>query len=159
LRPHQWRSLWSSAIPLSARTVWYRAIYAKLPTKSLLHFRIPHDHLTPHCIICSTFTVEDNLHFLFSYPLKLLVWRDMFQSFICSTPFSDAILLHYLTEILFCKGISVDRDTSLPFADLSLRQIFACTLLTIWQAHWRWTFNRTPFLVTSVSQSLTRSLA
>ncbi|CEP14639.1 hypothetical protein [Parasitella parasitica] len=57
------------------------------------------------------------IHFLFSCPFKLLVWQEMCHSFICTTPFSDTILLHHLTEILFCKGISVDRDT-LPFLSL-----------------------------------------
>ncbi|CEP16676.1 hypothetical protein [Parasitella parasitica] len=159
LRPHQWRVLLSTAVPLTARTVWYRAIHAKLPIKSLLHFRIPHDHPSPNCTICLNSTVEDSLHFLFSCPLKLLVWREMFHSFICTTPFSDDILLQLLAELLHYKGIPVNRDPSLPFADLSISQLFACALLTIWQAHWRWIIVRIPFLVTSANHHLTRSLA
>jgi len=158
LRPHQWRLLWSTSIPLTARTVWFRSIHRKLPTKSILHHFIPQDHPSPHCTVCSTSTVEDHTHFLFSCPLKLLVWREMYNSFISSAPITDTNLVQHLNDLLQCKSISVDRDASLPFPDLSLPQLFACTLVAIWQAHWRWIFDTTPFLLIPVRHCLTRFL-
>lgn len=158
LPPHQWRSFWSASIPTSARTVWYRAIHQKIPTRSLLHTLIPQDHPSPDCTICSSSSTETISHFLFSCPPKFLVWREMFQTYIHPSPLSDANLLHSLQKLLICSPPPQDRDTSLPLTDLSFHQLFAVTLVTIWQAHWRWIFDRTPFLSTSVTHRLTRSL-
>ncbi|EPB84004.1 hypothetical protein HMPREF1544_09275 [Mucor circinelloides 1006PhL] len=158
LRPHQWRLLWSTRIPLSARTVWFRSIHHKLPTKAILHHCIPRDHPSPNCTLCSPSTAEDQHHFLFSCPLKFSVWKEMYYSFISTAPITDTILLQHLIDLLQCKSPSMDRDESLPFADLSLHQLFACTLLAIWQAHWRWIFDTTPFLLIPVRHCLTRFL-
>ena len=158
LRPHQWRQLWSIPIPLTARTVWFRSLHGKLPRKSILHHHIPHDHPSPYCTICSTSTVEDHIHFLVSCPLKFPIWKEMYHSFISTAPITDTILLQHLIDLLQCKSLSMDRDEPLPFADLSLNQLFACTLLAIWQAHWRWIFDTTPFLLIPVRHCLTRFL-
>ncbi|EPB87254.1 hypothetical protein HMPREF1544_05976 [Mucor circinelloides 1006PhL] len=75
-----------------------------------------------------------------------------------TAPITDTILLQHLIDLLQCQSPSLDRDESLPFADLSLHQLFACTLLAIWQAHWRWIFDTTPFLLIPVRHCLTRFL-
>ncbi|KAG1079539.1 hypothetical protein G6F42_023714 [Rhizopus arrhizus] len=75
LQPHQWRLLWPTSISLSARTVWFRSLHHKLPTKAILHRCIPRDHPSPNCNLCSLSTAEDQHHFLFSCPLKFPVWK------------------------------------------------------------------------------------
>lgn len=82
--------------PPPARTVWYKAIFHKIPSRSLLHYRIPQDHPSPLCNICSNSSVEDVTHFLFSCPSKLLVWREMYQTYISPSVLSDAALLYSL---------------------------------------------------------------
>lgn len=160
LRPSQWRSFWSLAIPLPARTVWYRAIYEKIPTRALLHLRIPDQHPSPLCTICSTSTTEDITHFLFSCPSKLLVWRRIYLSYLFDSPSITTVeLTHFFQQTLLCSSPPLERDISLPFNELSISQIFATTLLTIWQAHWRWIFDRTPFFADTVQHRIARSLA
>ncbi|KAI8643356.1 hypothetical protein BD408DRAFT_342553, partial [Parasitella parasitica] len=82
----------------------------------------------------STETIK---HFLFSCPPKLLVWREMYQTYIHSSTLSDANFLHSLQQVLLCSPPPQDRDTSVPPTDLSFRQLFAVILVTIWQTHWR----------------------
>ncbi|GAN08918.1 hypothetical protein MAM1_0232d08438, partial [Mucor ambiguus] len=160
LRPAQWRLLWEVATPLAARTVWYRAIYEKIPTRAILHLHIPDKYLSPRCTICPTSTTEYIAHALFSCPPKLMVWRQFFQSYLSvSISLSDVDLITLLQQILLCSPPSIDRDNSLPFTNLSLPQLFATTLLAIWQAHWRWIFDRTPFIAETVQLRLARSLA
>ncbi|KAK4518783.1 uncharacterized protein ATC70_009006 [Mucor velutinosus] len=160
LRPAQWLSFWRISIPLAARTVWYRAIYEKIPSRALLHLRIPEKHPSPLCTICSASTTEDITHTLFSCPPKLLVWRHMYHTYLsASSSISDVDLIHFFQQILLCSSPYLDRDLSLSFNDLSIPQLFATTLLTIWQAHWRWIFDRTPFIADTVQHRLARSLA
>ncbi|KAK4513718.1 uncharacterized protein ATC70_005723 [Mucor velutinosus] len=121
LRPSQWRSFWAEAIPLAARTVWYRAIHEKMPTRALLHLRLPEKHPSPHCTICSTSTTEDITHALFSCPPKLQVWRNIYHSYLSvSSPISDVDLLTLLQQILLDSSPPLDRDATLPFSDLSI---------------------------------------
>ncbi|KAK4515528.1 uncharacterized protein ATC70_010478 [Mucor velutinosus] len=160
LQPPQWRSFWTLAIPLAARTVWYRAIYEKIPTRALLHLRIPDNHPSHRCIICPASPTEDITHALFSCPPKLLVWRYMYHTYLSASPsISDVNLIHFLQQTLLCSSPLLDRDPSLSFNELSIPQLFATTLLTIWQAHWRWIFDRTPFIADTVQLRLARSLA
>jgi hypothetical protein len=68
-------------------------------------------------------------------------------------------LTHFFQQTLLCSSPPLERDISLPFNELSISQIFATTLLTIWQAHWRWIFDRTPFFADTVQHRIARSLA
>jgi hypothetical protein len=89
-----------------------------------------------------------------------MVWRQFFLSYLsASISLSDVELITFLQQTLLCSPSTIDRDASLPFTDLSLPQLFATTLLTIWQAHWRWIFDRTPFIAETVQLRLARSLA
>ncbi|GAA5799698.1 hypothetical protein HPULCUR_005115 [Helicostylum pulchrum] len=63
----------TSPIPLSARTVYYRDLHRKIPTKFILNLRIPQQHPTPTCSICSSLAGEDFNHFLFTCPPKFQV--------------------------------------------------------------------------------------
>ncbi|KAI8994834.1 hypothetical protein BDB01DRAFT_774213, partial [Pilobolus umbonatus] len=49
---------------------------------------------------------------------------------------------------------NIRHTQSLPLFSLSLYQIFACTLLEIWQAHWQLVFNSTSFNDDIVAQTL-----
>lgn len=95
---------------------WFskQGILVYLIIKSILHLFIPRDHPSPHCNVCSTSTVEDHSHFFFSCPPKLQVWREMYRSFISTTPVTDTNLIQHLHDLLHCKSISLDRDSSLP---------------------------------------------
>jgi hypothetical protein len=64
----------STSIPLSARTVWYRCIHKKKPTKQRLHQLISTTYHSPFCSVCSLSTIEDNFHFLFACLSKLANW-------------------------------------------------------------------------------------
>ncbi|KAK4520348.1 peroxisomal targeting signal 2 receptor [Mucor velutinosus] len=121
LQPPQWRSFWTLAIPLAARTVWYRAIYEKIPTRALLHLRIPDNHPSRRCTICPASPTEDITHALFSCPPKLLVWRYMYHTYLSASPsIYDVDLIHFLQQTLLCSSPLLDRDPSLSFNELSI---------------------------------------
>jgi hypothetical protein len=152
----QWKRFWSISIPLSARTVWYRCIQEKLPTKHRLHPLISDSHPSSLCSTCTLSIEEDDSHFLFSCPPKLAVWQSIFTTYIQSQPDQ---LLFSLSQILSFSS-SFTRETNLPLPELDVQQIFACTLLSIWQSHWRLVFNNVPFSSVNViicpSRLLTR---
>jgi hypothetical protein len=153
LLPAQWKRFWSIPIPLPARTVWYRCIHKKLPTKQRLHQLIPTTHQSPLCTVCSLATIEDDFHFLFACPPKLAVWQNIFQTYIQRQyiePSSISQLLSFSS--------SLTRDANHPLPEIGIYQIFACTLLSIWQAHWRLVFDNVSFSSTNVIASASRLL-
>jgi hypothetical protein len=128
----------------------------KLPTKHRLHRLISDNHPSSLCSTCTLSIEEDDSHFLFSCPPKLAVWQSIFTTYIQSQPDQ---LLFSLSQILSFSS-SLTRETNLPLPELEVQQIFACTLLSIWQAHWRLVFNNIPFssvnVITCTSRLLTR---
>ncbi|KAF1797749.1 hypothetical protein V8B55DRAFT_1345902 [Mucor lusitanicus] len=74
LSSSQWRLFWQLPILLQSRTVWYRLLHRKIPSKSILHHLIPNNHPSPQCPLCSSQGIEDIQHFFFTCPLKLAVW-------------------------------------------------------------------------------------
>ncbi|KAG0812545.1 hypothetical protein G6F18_006385 [Rhizopus arrhizus] len=52
LPPTKWKFFWRLQIPFKARTVWYRLIHKKLPTKQILNRYILPLHPTLNCQIC-----------------------------------------------------------------------------------------------------------
>ncbi|KAK4517803.1 uncharacterized protein ATC70_001149 [Mucor velutinosus] len=89
-----------------------------------------------------------------------MVWRHTSQSYLSdSSSLSNADFITLPQQILLCSSPPLDRDTSLPFNELSTHQIFATALLTLWQAHWCWIFDQAPVIADNVQQRLARSLA
>ncbi|KAI8645761.1 hypothetical protein BD408DRAFT_326733, partial [Parasitella parasitica] len=160
LQPFQWKWVWKIPMPLSARTVWYRSIHGKIPSRSLLHRLMPQTHTSSHCTLCLDPAVEDLQHLFFLCPQKIEIWSAIVLPHISSIHISNTDLHQHLLSLLHLSpSYSVDRVESLPHSRLSMIcQIFAITLLTIWQAHWRWIFDRAPLLSSTVIRSITRSL-
>jgi hypothetical protein len=154
----QWKRFWSISISLSARTVWYRCIHEKLPTKHRLHRLISDSHPSSLCSTCTLSIEEDDSHFLFLCPPKLAVWQSIFTTYIQSQP--DQLLFSLSVSQILSFSSSLTRATNLPLPELDVQQIFACTLLSIWQAHWRLVFNNVLFssanIITCISRLLTR---
>jgi hypothetical protein len=117
LLPKHWKQFWRLDIPLQARTVWYRCIHNKIPTKKLLHHILPSIHPTPHCPVCSSLTTDGKCHFLFSYPTKLEVWQKIFSTYVRSqqptSPFP------YLSKLLNLSS-SLSREDHPPLPDLTI---------------------------------------
>ncbi|KAI9362618.1 hypothetical protein BD770DRAFT_440574 [Pilaira anomala] len=80
----KWCSFWQLKIPLHARTIWYRTLHNKLPTKSILHRFIPDTHPSPSCPLCSSSVPTDETtdHFLFLCPLKASIWTEIYHNYI-----------------------------------------------------------------------------
>ncbi|CEP18569.1 hypothetical protein [Parasitella parasitica] len=118
-----------------------------------------HLHSSPFCSLCSGQVEEDLNHFLFSCPLKLQVWQSIFQTYISPLTLSDHALVHQLASLLACSDTPLPRVEQLPCTSLSADQIFACTLLAVWQAHWRMICDGILFLPHSVLQRTVLSLS
>ncbi len=132
LSASNWRRFWSFSIPLHARTVWFRAIHNKIPTRQLLHVIMPSIVDSSLCSICLFSNTEDTVsHFLFSCPSKLAVWRSVFNLYIANVshlPSAEFVELMQ-SVLLFSRPCPRLNATQLP--DLNTQQIFACSLLCI----------------------------
>ncbi|CEP12431.1 hypothetical protein, partial, partial [Parasitella parasitica] len=159
LSSSQWRLFWKIPILLQSRTVWYRLLHRKIPSKSNLHHLIPNTHPSPQCPLCSSQGIEDIQHFFFTCPLKLAVWQFTASTYLSHTPLTDETLLQFLNNISHFSITEPTRSASLPFPELTVYQVFATSLLCIWQAHWRTTFDHVPFVTDTVNSSIARSLS
>ncbi|KAI8376714.1 hypothetical protein EDC96DRAFT_436035, partial [Choanephora cucurbitarum] len=153
-----WKTFWSLAIPLQARTVWYRLLHRKIPCRSFLHQLIPSSFPSPLCPICSA--SDDTIdHFFFLCPAKASIWLTILTTYIHPlirfVPSDVPRLLHCIYRFLPVTRI---RDPSLPLSSLSQEQIFACTLLGIWQMNWRSIFDNKPFSPTATLNTINRHL-
>lgn len=155
----QWRLFWNLPIPLQSRTVWYRLIHNKIPTKAILNRLIPATHLTPYCTVCSATVIEDITHFFFTCPTKFSVWRSITHSYLSSSHLSDSDIVSLLLSISSLNAADHNRSPDHPHPNLSTSQVFAVTLLCIWQAHWRFIFDLIPIAPVNVKMLVTRSLA
>ncbi|KAF1807793.1 hypothetical protein FB192DRAFT_1273147, partial [Mucor lusitanicus] len=146
LSPSQWwRLFWKLPILLQSRTVWYRLIHRKIPFKAILHRFIPTTHPSPACPLSLTETTEDLQHFFFTTrPLKLDAW--------CFTA-NTYTLFHLLHGIQTLSVTETTRSASLPLPELNVYQVFATSLLCIWQPHWRTVFDHVPFVTDTVNTS------
>ncbi|KAI9243717.1 hypothetical protein EDC94DRAFT_591016, partial [Helicostylum pulchrum] len=116
---------------------------------------------SPNCLLCLSTSISEETvdHFLFACPSKNLIWFNIITSYISSTgtPSSISALLPSILSLSlpnhFEKGSTI---TSLP--ELSTYQIFACTLLHIWRAHWRFAFDSTPFISANIMIVITKTL-
>ena len=148
-------------MPLSARTVWYRAIHRKIPSRSLLNAIMPTIVDSSICAICSSVTsaIDSRSHFLWSCHLKLAVWRSVFNRFIFNVAHLSSGAFTDILESALLFARPLERYYLHDFTDLSAAQIFACTLLALWRAHWNVVFYSRPFLPAAVIASVHKSLS
>ena len=157
----KWRYFWKIPMPLHARTVWYRAIYDKIPTRSILHSLMPTIVDSNLCAVClsSTEVVDSRRHFLWSCHLKLSVWRSIFNRFISNvTHLPSTAFLELLESLLFFTR-PLQRYSTCEYPDLSTAQIYACTLLCVWRSHWNVVFHSRPFMPACVIDSVHKMLS
>ncbi|KAI8976523.1 hypothetical protein BDB01DRAFT_803199 [Pilobolus umbonatus] len=90
----------------SARTILYRVLHKKIPTRSLLHQMNPSHYPSPHCLRCLAHgdtLVETFSHFMFACSRLNTVWKTIFTQ--CLSPnITDAQLESFLLLIFHCKG-------------------------------------------------------
>ncbi|KAI8091649.1 hypothetical protein BDF21DRAFT_479884, partial [Thamnidium elegans] len=72
INSRKWLEFWQLEIPLPARTIWYRAIYNKIPTKFILHRFFPDKAESHNCLLCLSTSISEETadHFLFTCPSK-----------------------------------------------------------------------------------------
>ncbi|SAM06322.1 hypothetical protein [Absidia glauca] len=70
----QWHTFWSLKVPHSIRSVWWRLLLARPPTRSYLHKILPEQCRLPLCPICLAVD-EDIAHMIVSCPKKKEVWK------------------------------------------------------------------------------------
>ncbi|KAG1470682.1 hypothetical protein G6F56_002540 [Rhizopus delemar] len=141
----KWKYFWRLKISFKARTIWYR----------ILHKFIPAVHSDPICIFCtpnSTTAIDTLDHFTFTCPLKHNVWHSVFNQFHpISTRNIDLLIL--LNRILRLEEPSPSRAQS-----LSLDQTLACTLQSLWSAHWRSVFDNAVTTSTIITNSTVKAI-
>jgi len=139
-----WLHFWKQRIPLPARTIWYRILHRKIPTRSFLHNINPAQFPSPHCPRClahDTTAVESLSHFFFTCPCLLSVWITIFSSYV-SPLITIPQLEVFLNQLLLFQG-----------SNTSLTPLFACGLQAIWSSHWRLIFDDKPFLPQAVGNT------
>jgi hypothetical protein len=92
--------------------------------------------------------------FTFSSP-ALLDWQSGKTS---SIPIYKVTLFNHPQSQLLSFFSLLTRDTDRPLSEIDIYQIFACTLLSIWQAHWRLVLDNVSFSSTNVIASTSRLL-
>jgi hypothetical protein len=129
LLPAQWKRFWSISIPLSARIVWYRYFHKKLPTKRRLH-QLIRPVITPLSVQSVLYPPQKMISTSSSPPPKLAVWQNIFHTYIQSQSVESSSISQLLSF-----SSSLTRDANHPLPEFDIYQIFACALLSIWQAH------------------------
>ncbi|EPB90898.1 hypothetical protein HMPREF1544_02316 [Mucor circinelloides 1006PhL] len=153
LKPAKWKKFWSLSIPLNARNTWFRVLHKKITTKDLLHSRQPTIY-HPFCDLChsSRDTID---HFLFTCPLKHSFWSSALDTYM--PPAISHNTFSNFQKFLFLEH-PPSRHGHPLFSDLSVHQVFACMLQTVWRYHYQHVFNDTPFLPSLLLSSLHNTL-
>jgi exonuclease III len=156
LHQSQWKRFWKLEIALNARNTWYRILHHKITTKQYLHSRMP-QKFSPHCTICpsSASQIETREHFLFACPSKFAVWSTALSTYIDPSLHSPTFA-QYLDFVYMRSTSTVSSDALYP--TLSTSQVFSCILQAIWNSHYRFTFDKTPFDSTQVLHAVARAL-
>ncbi|KAG2199277.1 hypothetical protein INT46_006677 [Mucor plumbeus] len=115
LSSSNWKSFWKLQIPLNARNTWHRVLHQKITIKKKLHLYIPSDY-SDKCSLCPAHhQIKNTEHFLFSCPLKYLVWTTVLSLYIdqmlISCTYNQYLEFLYMTS-------SNTGTSSLPYPDL-----------------------------------------
>ncbi|SAM00555.1 hypothetical protein [Absidia glauca] len=131
-----WTKFWRLTMPHRCRTLWFRFLHDCLPTRAILHHRVPNLFPSPMCHVCSVST-DNSIHMLFSCPTKLPFWKYFFHElFICASD-TPSLQVLFLSALLKLSFPPVRHPQGIP---LRPHQIFSAALTTVWQAHWRFVF-------------------
>ncbi|KAI8638428.1 hypothetical protein BD408DRAFT_351844, partial [Parasitella parasitica] len=162
LSPSKWQQFWHLRIPINARNTWYRFLHRKISSRQRLHGFQP-DIFDPYCPLChkpnsrrNPAHIENNQHFMYACPQKILVWTTAVVHYIDPT-LDHFNFLHYY-DILTLRT-NITRTTSVPFPSLSVYQVFSVVLQAIWTAHYRFVFLEIPFVPLQVLSSIHKALA
>lgn len=155
LSSSKWKTFWKLQIPLNARNTWYRVLHKKITSKQKLHLYMPSEY-SDKCPLCpAPHQIENTEHFLFSCPLKYLVWTTAISLYIDPT-LTSCTYNQYL-DFLYMKS-TITRTSSLQYSDLSVSQVFACIQQAIWNSHYRFVFDFIPFVPSHVLSSIQLAL-
>ncbi|KAI9257125.1 hypothetical protein BDA99DRAFT_404527, partial [Phascolomyces articulosus] len=111
------------------RTVWWRLLSNRIPTRSLLHQHVPSVFSSPTCQICSSVS-EDLQHFFVFCPPKQRVWKIVLER--CE---SDWAIDEISTFICHLRLPQRQLHKPVPILNICI------TIYTIWRQHWRFTYD------------------
>ncbi|KAI8093932.1 hypothetical protein BDF21DRAFT_394417 [Thamnidium elegans] len=115
--------------------------------------------LIPGVCLSTSISEETADHFLFTCPSKNPIWFNIFTSYISSTGIPSSISAFIPTILSLSLPTHFKRDSTIAsLPELNTYQIFACTLLHIWRAHWRFTFDSTPFISANIIIAIAKTL-
>ncbi|KAG1328634.1 hypothetical protein G6F62_008060 [Rhizopus arrhizus] len=129
-----WRFFWQKALPHKAHTVLWRFYHHKLPCRERLHRLIPDKFTDPLCIHCGG--NDNDEHFLWQCPAKRTIWTTIASRFLQDP---DSLRYDHLT---LAGSTSLSLKEGLRIDNLS---VIACTVLSLWQLHWKHVFDDAPF--------------
>jgi hypothetical protein len=141
--------LWKTPMLLQARSLWYRILIRKLPTRyALSSIRIID---SPNCLLCENAFEENQYHFLVGCPHRWKIWR--------------LALRHCYPDLLFVPMdiyMSLCLSTTPP--DIILNRSRYLTIIStiqwcIWRAYWDWVFNDVPIHTHATTSKITTHLS
>ncbi|KAG1136076.1 hypothetical protein G6F37_012404 [Rhizopus arrhizus] len=129
-----WRTFWTCAIPHKARSILWRLYHRKLSCRSRLHRLIPSRIPNPCCPLCGDDETDE--HFLWSCPDKRPIWSTLASRFLVDP-----------------NCLQFSHVSQLPPIELAILPNFhfdgfifiACTVIAIWQIHWKYVFHSPEF--------------
>jgi hypothetical protein len=132
LAPPRLAIFWKSSMLLQARSMWYKALLQKLPTRQVIHQMGVIE--SPQCLLCPN-TVEDQDHLLAKCSVRWAVWN-------------QALAIYY-PDLSFVPSdiIASLRLSPPPSSILDLKRFY--TILStiqwfIWKAYWNLVFDHHP---------------
>jgi len=143
LTPRFWTCFWKADIPHRARTVWWRLLINKLPSRKRLHTIMPGEFETS-CLICGD-EVETDRHMLFTCPKKIQVWRTTLSKHVGDMDFSWEFI-----ELLLYDN----HEQILPINNISAIALLATILFQIWKYHFNQIRDDEPFDPAQVSAAI-----
>ncbi|KAG0740106.1 hypothetical protein G6F57_012523 [Rhizopus arrhizus] len=147
-----WLAFWKNDIPLRSRDIWFRLLHAKISCQETLHQVFPSVFTSTICPICHQ-EPDSVTHFVYACPAKFVIWDYSWRKYL-NTPFN----LIQLDKALFGLTLNIPLSLFNAFEKPSPFQVFACTMLAIWKAHWNQVFNRGQFVYSLVVSDLEKHI-
>ncbi|KAI8144966.1 hypothetical protein BJV82DRAFT_512930, partial [Fennellomyces sp. T-0311] len=136
---------WRMPIPHRNRTVWWRLLTKRIPTRGLLHSHMPTLAPIAACVHCQQ-PYEDVSHFFVFCPPKQRVWSIIARR--CASDWSLSEVLTYISTLQY------PQRQHHPIPDLNI----SIALSTIWRHHWRRIFDHQPFQAGIVARTVQQKL-
>ncbi|SAL96157.1 hypothetical protein, partial, partial [Absidia glauca] len=128
----QWHTFWSLKVPHNIRSVWWRLLLARLPTRSHLHKILPEQCPLPLCPICLA-EEEDAVHMMISCPKKKEVWKA--GQAMLGTKILDPYLVW---QALTFQSVPRSKKKQQEWIPTLIR--YGRILQVIWSCHWNVVF-------------------